>query len=89
MTALYSEIEPYPSTWLRNLAEEGLIAPSVVLEGDIRDLHPKRLAQHTQVHLFAGIGRLELRPTLGGLVGRQARMDGLLPLSAILDRWEA
>lgn len=36
MTALYSEIEPYPAQWLRNLVAAGQIAPGAVIEGDMR-----------------------------------------------------
>lgn len=56
MTAYYSEFDPYAAQWLRNLIEEGLIAPGDVDERDIRDVQPDDLKGYTQVHLFAGIG---------------------------------
>ncbi len=56
MPALYNELEPYPSQWLRNLVEAGHIATGVVDERDIREVSPADVRGATQFHAFAGIG---------------------------------
>lgn len=60
MTAFYNEIDPYAAQWLRNLIEAGHIAPGVVDERSIEDIHPNELAGFTQCHFFAGIGAWSL-----------------------------
>lgn len=52
MTVLYSELEPYPMQWLRNLIEAKHIAEGIVV-GDIRKIEK---VEATQFHAFAGIG---------------------------------
>lgn len=56
MTAYYNEIDKTAAAWLRNLINNGLIAPGVVDERDIRDVRPNDLRGFTQHHFFAGIG---------------------------------
>lgn len=55
-TAYYNEIDPYAAQWLRNLIAAGHIAPGIVDERSIEDVHPSDLAGFTQCHFFAGIG---------------------------------
>ena len=56
MAAYYNEIDPYAAQWLRNLIEAGHIAPGIVDERSIEDVHPNELREFTQCHFFAGIG---------------------------------
>lgn len=93
MTAYYNEIDKYAAQWLRNLIAAGHIAPGVVDERSIEDVHPDDLGGFTQCHFFAGIGvwSLALRradgqttdlfgpvPVLANLSARQAQELGLL-----------
>lgn len=54
--AYYNEIDPFAAQWLRNLIAAGHIAPGVVDERSIRDVHPDDLKGFDQCHFFAGIG---------------------------------
>jgi DNA (cytosine-5)-methyltransferase 1 len=56
MSAIYNEIEPYPSQWLRNLIVAGHIAPGEVVQRSIAELQPEDVRGATQAHFFAGIG---------------------------------
>ena len=56
MAAYYNEFDPYAAQWLRNLIEAGHIAPGIVDERSIEDVHPSDLRGFTQCHFFAGIG---------------------------------
>ncbi|WP_454833346.1 DNA cytosine methyltransferase [Pseudomonas veronii] len=56
MAAYYNEFDPYAAQWLRNLIEAGHIAPGIVDERSIEDVHPSDLHGFTQCHFFAGIG---------------------------------
>jgi DNA (cytosine-5)-methyltransferase 1 len=56
MTAYYNEHDPYAAQWLRNLISAGHIAPGVVDERSIEDVHPNDLRDFTQCHFFAGVG---------------------------------
>ncbi|WP_434577619.1 DNA cytosine methyltransferase [Pseudomonas sp. Z1-6] len=56
MAAYYNEIDPYAAQWLRNLIHAGHIAPGVVDERSIEDVHPSDLRSFTQCHFFAGVG---------------------------------
>ena len=56
MLAYYNEIDPYAAQWLRNLIEAGHIAPGIVDERSIEDVHPSDLRGFTQCHFFAGVG---------------------------------
>ncbi|AYG07720.1 DNA cytosine methyltransferase [Pseudomonas fluorescens] len=56
MAAYYNEFDPYDAQWLRNLIEAGHIAPGIVDERSIEDVHPGDLRGFTQCHFFAGIG---------------------------------
>lgn len=56
MAAYYNEFDPYAAQWLRNLVEAGHIAPGVVDERSIEDVHPADLRGFTQCHFFAGVG---------------------------------
>lgn len=54
--AYYNENDPYAAQWLRNLIDEGLIAPGDVDVRSIVDVKPDDLVGYTQCHFFAGIG---------------------------------
>ncbi|OSN02949.1 methyltransferase [Lonsdalea britannica] len=54
--AYYNEIDPFAAQWLRNLIEQGLIAPGIVDERSILDVTPSDLEGFKQCHFFAGIG---------------------------------
>lgn len=56
MAAYYNEIDPYAAHWLRNLIAAGHIAPGIVDERSIEDVHPDDLRGFVQCHFFAGIG---------------------------------
>ena len=56
MATYYNEIDPYAAQWLRNLIEAGHIAPGIVDERSIEDVHPNDLRGFTQCHFFAGVG---------------------------------
>ena len=56
MAAYYNEIDPYAAQWLRNLIDAGHIAPGIVDERSIEDVHPNDLRGFTQCHFFAGVG---------------------------------
>lgn len=56
MSAYYNEFDPYAAQWLRNLINAGHIAPGIVDERSIEDVHPNDLTGFTQCHFFAGIG---------------------------------
>jgi DNA (cytosine-5)-methyltransferase 1 len=56
LAAYYNEFDPYAAQWLRNLIEAGHIAPGVVDERSIEDVHPNDLRGFTQCHFFAGVG---------------------------------
>ncbi|MFD1189700.1 DNA cytosine methyltransferase [Phenylobacterium conjunctum] len=54
--AYYNEFDPFAAQWLRNLIDEGLIAPGDVDERSIKDVSPDDINGYSQVHFFAGIG---------------------------------
>jgi len=54
--AYYNEIDPQAAQWLRELIEQGHIAPGDVDERSIEDVEPAALSSYTQCHFFAGIG---------------------------------
>ncbi len=56
MSAYYNEFDPKAAAWLRELIENGHIAPGDVDERDIRDVRSDDLVRYTQCHFFAGIG---------------------------------
>ena len=56
MTALYYEIDKHAAAWLRELIDQGLIAPGEVYEGDMWDAVPNDIGRFTQAHFCAGIG---------------------------------
>ncbi len=56
MTTYYNEIDPTASAWLRNLIHAGHIAPGIVDERSIEDVHPSDLHGFSQCRFFAGIG---------------------------------
>lgn len=60
MAAYYNEFDPYAAQWLRNLIKAGHIAPGVVDERSIEDVHPEDLKGFTQCHFFAGVGAWSL-----------------------------
>lgn len=53
--AYYNEIDPFAAAWLRELINDGLIAPGEVDERSIEDVRPTDLVGYTQCHFFAGI----------------------------------
>ncbi|MDR2327855.1 MAG: DNA cytosine methyltransferase [Acidovorax sp.] len=56
MSNYYNEIDKFAAQTLRNLIAAGHIAPGVVDERSIEDVHPDDLRGFTQCHFFAGIG---------------------------------
>lgn len=54
--AYYNEHDRKKAAWLRNLIEEGEIAPGVVDERSIAEVQPEDLAGFAQCHFFAGVG---------------------------------
>lgn len=56
MTAWYNENDRQKVATLRNLIEEGAIAPGVVDERSVVEVQPEDLAGFTQCHFFAGGG---------------------------------
>lgn len=54
--AAVNEFDKFAAQWLRNLIDAGHIAPGVVDERSIEDVHPNDLRGFTQCHFFAGIG---------------------------------
>ena len=54
--SFYNEIDPFAAAWLRELIARDVIAPGVVDERSIEDVHPDELAGFTQCHFFAGVG---------------------------------
>ena len=56
MAAYYNEIDPYAAQWLRNLVDNGLIAPGDVDERSVEDVRPDDLRGYAQCHFFAGVG---------------------------------
>jgi DNA (cytosine-5)-methyltransferase 1 len=55
VTALYNEIDPFASEWLRNLIAAGHIAHGKVDTRSVTDLSPADVAGPGQRHFFAGI----------------------------------
>lgn len=51
---LYSELEPYPAQWTRELMG-GPIGRGIVEEGDIKDVQPGKLREFRQCHFFSGL----------------------------------
>lgn len=66
MSSYYNEIDPFAAQWLRNLIDAGHIAPGIVDERSIEDIHPEELDEFTQCHFFAGIGGWSLALRLAG-----------------------
>lgn len=56
MSAYYNENDPKAAAWLRELINDGHIAPGVVDERSIEDVRPHEIEEFTQCHFFAGIG---------------------------------
>lgn len=54
-TALFNEIDPYATQWIRNLAAAGHVAPGRVDERSIKEITATELAGVVQFHTFAGI----------------------------------
>lgn len=62
----YNEFDRQKAATLRNLIEEGAIAPGVVDERSIVEVRPEDLAGFTQCHFFAGGGLWSLCLRLAG-----------------------
>ena len=56
MSVYYNEHDPFATSWLKELINEGLIAEGDVDDRDIQDVKPNDLIGYTQCHFFAGIG---------------------------------
>ena len=56
MSVYYNEFDPKAAAWLRQLIDNGNIAPGYVDERSILDVKPEDLEGYTQHHFFAGIG---------------------------------
>ncbi|HDS8055300.1 DNA cytosine methyltransferase [Enterobacter cloacae complex sp. 419I3] len=67
MTAYYNEFDPFAAQWLRNLIDNGLIAPGIVDDRSISDVTPSDLNGFKQCHFFAGIGGWSLALRLAGV----------------------
>lgn len=65
--ALYNEIDPFASEWLRNLVAAGHIADGVVDARSITDLVPGDVSGPGQRHFFAGIAGWSLALRLAGV----------------------
>jgi DNA (cytosine-5)-methyltransferase 1 len=64
--AYYNEIDPFAAAWLRELIQDGQIAPGEVDERDIREVQASDLRGFVQHHWFAGIGGWSLALRLAG-----------------------
>lgn len=64
--AYYNEIDQYAVAWLRNLIDEGLIAPGDVDDRPIQEVQADDLKGYTQHHFFAGIAGWSLGLRLAG-----------------------
>src|SRR5438093_490485 len=53
--AWYNDSDPFVCEWVRNLMKANLIAPGVVDERSIEDIHPEELREFAQAHFFCGI----------------------------------
>ncbi|NWC11906.1 DNA cytosine methyltransferase [Pseudomonas agarici] len=79
MAAYYNEIDPYAAQWLRNLIEAGHIAPGIVDERSIEDVHPSDLREFTQCHFFAGVGVWSLALRRAGWADDRSVWTGSCP----------
>ncbi|MDI3304634.1 MAG: DNA cytosine methyltransferase [Burkholderia multivorans] len=79
MPAFYNEIDPYAAQWLRNLIAAGHIAPGVVDERSIEDIHPDELRDYEQCHFFAGIGVWSFALRLAGWPDNKPVWTGSCP----------
>ena len=79
MTAYYNEFDPKAAAWLRELINDGLIAPGEVDERSIEDVLPSDLAGFRQCHFFAGIGGWSLALRLAGVPDDQPVWTGSCP----------
>jgi DNA (cytosine-5)-methyltransferase 1 len=69
MTAYYNEFDPKAASWLRQLITNGDIAPGIVDERSITEVHPDDLKGFERVHFFAGIGTWDYCLTNAGFTG--------------------
>jgi len=67
MVAYYNEWDRKTASWLRVLIDRNLIAPGLVDERSITDVHPSDLAGFSQCHFFAGIGGWSYALRLAGV----------------------
>ena len=79
MTAYYNEIDPYAAQWLRNLIQEGHIAPGDVDERSIVDVRSADLDGYAQCHFFAGIGAWSYAARLAGWPDERPLWTGSCP----------
>ena len=79
MAAYYNEHDPYAAQWLRNLISAGHIAPGIVDERSIEDVHPDDLREFTQCHFFAGVGVWSLALRLAGWPDNRPVWTGSCP----------
>jgi hypothetical protein len=77
--AYYNEIDPYAAQWLRNLIDEGHIAPGDVDQRSIVDVQPDDLIGYTQCHFFAGIGGWSYAARLAGWPDERPLWTGSCP----------
>jgi hypothetical protein len=83
MTAYYNEHDKFAAAWLRELIQDGLIAPGDVDERDIQDVTPADLVGYRQCHFFAAPDGQTTSPSgpahaHANLSARQAKAAGLL-----------
>lgn len=79
MTAYYNEIDKYAAQWLRNLIDDGQIAPGYVDERSIEDVYPSDLRGFTQCHFFAGLGGWSYALRLAGWTDDRPVWTGSCP----------
>jgi DNA (cytosine-5)-methyltransferase 1 len=73
------------AAWLRDLINEGLIAPGYVDERSITDIKPSDLRGFTQCHFFAGIGGWSLALRLAGWPDDRPVWTGSCPCQSFSD----
>lgn len=79
MAAYYNEIDPLAAQWLRNLIDQGLIAPGDVDQRSIVEVKPDDIKGYEQCHFFAGIGGWSYALRLAGIPDDRLVWTGSCP----------
>lgn len=77
--AYYNENDPFAAAWLRNLIDDGMIAPGVVDTRSITEVQPDDIRGFTQVHFFEGIGGWSRALRLSGWADDRPIWSGSCP----------